>query len=993
MNITPLHVWSGYSLCRGPTPPKRLVERARSVGHAAIALTDVNGLYGAAVFHHAAVAAGVRPIIGAELRCAGASVVALVIDRMGYENLCRVITRIHCGDPETRGAFVDFLAERSAGLHLATADADLAAALIERGASAERLWLQLDPATQTRTAVQYLGAASERLGVGLLATAAAFMAAPADYDAARVLAAIRTGRTLDALDGAELPHPAAVLRSNAERRRQLADFPQAIANNVRVADECRYRLLPQPPVFPAFECPDGVAAVRHLRRLCLIGARRRYGAVSEPVRSRLHRELGLIDRKGFSEYFLVVRDIVQYARKLRAPIAGRGSGASSLAAYVLGITNVCPLALEIPFERFLNERREDFPDLDLDFGWRIRDDVIQYAFDRWGHDRVAMVCTHNTFQQRSAFRETAKAMGLADAQVSMLIRGRGDSRLTATIAQRSERIGGLPHLLSVHPGGIVIGRKPIDHYAPIQPAAKGVMITQFDKNGVEDVGLVKLDLLGNRAVSTIHHACRLIEANGGAGPSSIDIDTLPTDDDATFDLLCRGDTVGCNQLESPAMRHLLQCIRPRSLPDIMQALALIRPGAAGLGSKDVFIRRRRGLEPTPGEYPPVDEILAPTGGVMVYEDDVMLVAAAMIGCSLAEADRFRKAVQKCRDDDQRERLSREFLDRCEQHGVDRDYAGRMWVQMAKFNAYSFCRAHAASYARLAYAVAYLRRWRPAEFWTAALNNNQSMYHPRVYVQQARRGGVRFTLPDVNASWAEFTLTGGVIRTGLGCVDRLGPVGVETILSRRRPRPFASVGDFLDRTRLGHDETRALILCGAFDRLGRSRPAMIMELKLWRPGRSRAAAAAPMLLTAASTVGEALDDYSDLRKREHERRLLGLSLFAHPMEPWRPALGGRVDVGSADLPGCVGRRVRIAGMVEAVRTTRTASGRPIQFLTLDDEGGLFETTAFTDSCRVAPPPECGRIEAVVTGTVEDHFGAVAVMAEQVEWAEVDELCRT
>jgi len=438
------------------------------------------------------------------------------------------------------------------------------------------------------------------------------------------------------------------------------------------------------------------------------------------------------------------------------------------------------------------------------------------------------------------------------------------------------------------------------------------------------------------------------------------------------------------------MRHLLQCIRPRSLRDVMKALALIRPGAAGIGMKDVFIRRHRGLEPTPTGYGPVDEILADTHGVMTYEDDVMLVAAAMTGCSRAEADRFRKAVQNCYDDAERERLSREFLDRCRDHGVDPRYAADLWVQMAKFNAYSFCRAHAASYARLAYAVAYLRTRHPAEFWVAALNNNQSMYHPRVYVREARRGGVRFEPPDVNLSEAEFTLADGVVRTGLGRIEGLGPTTVEAILTGRSSRPYAGVPDFLDRTGVGAEEARALILCGAMDALGASRPTMMMELRLFRGRGHRGGGVsrrAPLLESEFTTRG-GLKDFPDDQKRQEESRLLGMSLLLHPMETWRRKLRDSVDTIRSQLPSRVGRRVRIAGLLEAARLTESRAGRELEFLTFDDEGGLFEVTAAADTCRHVGRPVEGR-PAIVTGTVEEHYGVVTIVAEKVQWNAADE----
>jgi len=653
----------------------------------------------------------------------------------------------------------------------------------------------------------------------------------------------------------------------------------------------------------------------------------------------------MIDRKGFSEYFLVVWDIVRYARARGAPVAGRGSGASSLVAYLLGITNVCPLAFDIPFERFLNERREDFPDLDIDFCWRIRDDVIDYVFRRWGARRVAMVSMHATFQPRSALRETAKAFGYSEAQISRMDAACDDDQpRLQRVRKLAERLLGLLHNISVHPGGVVISPGPIDRIAPLQPAAKGVNITQYDKRGVEDIGLVKLDLLGNRSLSTIHAACELIRRSG----VRVEVDAIAHDDGPTIRMLQRADTVGCNQIESPAMRHLLRGLQPAGPRDLMKALALIRPGAAGTGAKDTFIRRMRGLEAAEAGFGPADRVLADSCGMMLYEDDVMFAAAAVLGTSAAEGDSFRRAVQKCHNDERRLELSKRFLAGCRANGVEPAYARSLWVQMAKFNAYSFCRAHAASYAALAYALAWLKCHHPREFWTAALNNNQSMYQPRVYIEQARRASIALLLPDVNRSGAEFDIDRGAIRVGLSRVAGLGPAAVAAVLDARADGPFENLTDFVFRTTLAREEIRSLILCGAMDFTGRNRPQLIMELELALAARPRKKAG-PLLAGAARApaiaVTETLADYSPSRKYNDERRLMGFSVREHLMARYRPLLAGRVNADSRTLDRCTGRQVRIAGFVEAVRTTSTRNGRTMMFLTLDDEWGLFEATFF------------------------------------------------
>ena len=979
LDITPLHVRSGYSLRRGTAMPDKLVARARAGGHTRLALTDVNALYGAAAFWAEAVAGGVEPIIGAELRDGQRAAVALVADDTGYANLCRLITRRHNGRAGT--SLARDLAEMSRGLHVIVEEAALAGDLVRGGHCADGLWLGVDPGSQSLSVLRRLADGADALSLPLVATGRALFTDAADRPTVRLLTAMRLGTTFDGVTDEQLPPAGAYLRGAEQLSRELADWPGAAANNRLLADTCAaYRFLPRQPVFPSYPCPRGRSPEAELALLCGQGLSWRYGARRPAgADARVARELALIARMGFSEYFLVVWDIVRYARDLGVPVAGRGSGASSLAAYLLGITNVCPLTYDIPFERFLNEQRSDFPDLDVDFCWRIRDDVIDYVFRRWGADRTAMVCTHNTFRRRSAVRETAKALGFSEDQISRTEVACDDNagRL-ARVGELSERVLGLPHTISVHPGGVVIAPGRLDRHAPIQTAPKGVPIVQYDKRGVKAVGLVKIDLLGNRSLSTIRAACDLIARDTGR---RVHVERLADRDPATAAMLCSADTVGCNQIESPAMRHLLRALRPAGVGDLMKALAMVRPGAAGGGMKETFVRRMRGLEPVATGYGPVDRILADTFGVMLYEDDVMSVIAAMLATGPAEADRFRKAIQTCRHDDERIDLSRRFLDGCGRNALDRRYAKDMWVQMAKFNAYSFCRAHAGSYAVLAYAVAWLKCHYPLQFWTAALNNNQSMYPPRVYVEQARRSGVRFALPDVNSSQGEFDVQDGAIRTGLGWIAGLGPAGVQTILEqRRRGGPFAHLSDFVFRTRLGREETRSLILCGAMDFTARSRPALMLELDLAISAADALGGAG--LIAPRADVPDVVDDFAPLRKYADERRALGFSVDRHIMTLWRGGLRGRVDADSRALPRRVGRRVRIAGVLEARRTTQTQKQRRMMFLTLDDEFGLFEAGVFPDACENCPPlTSYGPY--IITARVEERHGTLTITAESVD----------
>ena len=982
--VTPLRVRSGHSLLRGTATPEAVVQRAGALGHKYLAITDVNSLAGATEFHAAAKAAGITPIIGAELLAGPQRIVTLATSETGYGNLCQLITAVHAHTQLDLAAAVAAAAD---GLELIADSPAMVEALLAagagdyRGAAARgKIWVGVDPASQSRAEIFRLAAAARCQNLPLLATADALLARPDDADAARLLAAMRLRQTVDTVPRAAVPPAAAHLRAADDLARACVDMPGALANNRALAEACsEFSLLPRETVFPAYSPPDGLTPQAYLHQLCRRGAEWRYGgAPPDGFAARLTRELALIERRSLAEYFLVVWDIVSYARSRGVPVAGRGSGASSLVAYLLGVTNVCPLTYDIPFERFLNAERTDYPDLDIDFCWRVRDDVIDYAFNCWGDDHVAMVCTHSTFQARSALRETAKAFGLSDEQINRL--GHGDDQRTARIVALSRRILHLPHNLSVHPGGIVMSPGRIDRIAPLEMSAKGAAITQYDKRGVEAIGLVKIDLLGNRSLSTIRSACEIVRSRDGR---EIDIDALPDDDPATLALLQSADTVGCNQLESPAMRYLLRGMCPAGIADVMKALALIRPGAAGTGMKDVFIRRHRRLEAPPPTDPRIARVLADTYGVMLYEDDVMLLAAAMLGSSPAEGDRFRKGVQSCKSDSDRLAISREFIARCVQRGFDRRTVEDIWVQMAKFNAYSFCRAHAGSYGRLAWVVAYLKTHHPLAFWVGALNNNQSMYHPRVYVEQAKRMGIRFLAPDVNRSHCEFTVEGDSIRLGLNCVGGLGPAGIRKIIDARSGGEFATLSELLRRTALGDDEMRSLILCGACDSFSRSRPALMMELALARDSRPVSPDSRTALLAGEVALPHQPDDYTPQRKYADERRIMGLSVREHVMAVYRPTVADSVTIDSRQMGDCVGRPVRIAGVLEAVRTTSTRNGGAVTFLTMDDEFGLFEGVYFHRKAGRRRLSFSRYGPYVLAGRVQDQYGTLTVATESVE----------
>ncbi|HUW57968.1 MAG TPA: DNA polymerase III subunit alpha, partial [Planctomycetota bacterium] len=659
-------------------------------------------------------------------------------------------------------------------------------------------------------------------------------------------------------------HPDSTLMTPEEMVARFRDHPEALANTLRIAEACTLEIPMGKPVFPKYPLPEGETPYSYLYKRCLEGLAWRYKPISQAAAERLTYELSLIDRLGFSEYFVIVGDILRHARQRGIPSVGRGSGASSIVAYLLGITNVDPIRYDLPFERFLNPGRTDCPDLDIDLCWRKRDEVIRYVYDTYGADHVAMISTHNCFRRRSAFREVAKAHGIANDVVNRISKRMSgatareavreitsgasdldvDDETLRKVTRYAERLEGFPHHLSIHCGGIVISDETIDSYVPLEEAAKGIAITQYEMHAIEDVGLVKIDLLGNRALSTLRETVEILKAHEGI---RIDPEALPEDDGETFALVQSGRTLGCCQLESPAMRHLLLMLKPHTIRRIIQALALIRPAPASCGMKEAFVRRARGLEETTFPHPSLADVLGDTFGIMLYEDDAMLIAARLAGLDLAEGDRLRKAIKKSRTDEEMRRVARYFLKHATRNGVPPDVASEMWVQMAKFNEYSFCRAHAAGYGLVAYQSAYLKAHHPAAYMTAALNNVQGIYPTRVHLWEAKRMGVEVLGPCVNHSDVEFThepfhrdgphlnrdcpyLNEGKIRIGLNRVKGLSQHTMERIIEKRGQSPFLSLRDFMERVRAGLSEIESLILVGAFDFTGKNRPELIWQAR-------------------------------------------------------------------------------------------------------------------------------------------------------------------
>jgi DNA polymerase III alpha subunit len=841
-----------------------------------------------------------------------------------------------------------------------------------------------------------------------------------DIENAKVLAQIRrlsvTGSGPEDKDGFE------TLASVSEVEQAFRSCPRALANADQLVERCRFQLLKGKPILPKAKLDDGTTGDRELARLCHLGLAQRYSPASHEVIKRLEYELATVRQNGFSDYFLVVHEIVDFAKRRHIPVEVRGSAAGALIAYVLGFTRVCPIENRLYFERFMNPGRTDCPDIDIDLCWRRRDEVIRFCYERWGFEHVAMVCNINRYRLRSAIRDVGRALGLEPVQINQLAR-EGKIKSTSPIYRLAEKLVDIPRHLGVHCGGIVVTPGPVCEIAPLERANKGVIITQYDKDAAEAVGLVKIDLLGNRSLSTVNET---IELCRWGKPHPTDFDP---NDEKTAEMLSDGDSLGVFQSESPGMRQLLRGLKVKSKKDLAIALSLIRPGPASGGMKTKFIERHVQGKPFTYLHPKIEKLLGDTYGVMLYQEDVMRIAVEVAGYTVAEADRFRSEVSKAVYPAHVQAQYVDFVHRrAPQAGIESTTAEAIWDEVLRFAAYSYCKAHATVYANIAWETAWLKAHYPAEFYCSLFNNHQGMYPPRVYVWDAKRHGVPVLPPHVNHSEIEWSLQNGVIRAGLNIVKGLCGGTIRMILEQRQKARFRDLDDLRRRVRFRKPELQNLIHVGACDGLGSTRPAMLSRLRFAPPSRDqlmlfdiwgavpsagchvyagvdmldpggntclRGVGMAPDQVAWASrpwiqdhgqdarathSCGDAratkrvetLPDYDKIAKLEAELDVTGIPFCMHPA-----VLLPRRYVPANRLPGFLDKRVTVAGFVATARRAKTSDNRVMGFVTVEDATGLIEVSFFPDQldqyktiCSYGGP-------VWVSGRVTEHLSSLSL----------------
>jgi error-prone DNA polymerase len=971
-----LHCHSAFSLLDGASSPEALVERAAALGYPALALTDHDGLYGAVRFWQAARERGLKPIVGAEIGLDDACHLTLLAGtQQGYANLCRLVSKGQlAGEKGQPHLTLDTLAAHAQGLlclsgcRRGAVPSALLARNEERARQAAgqlldlfgpgRFWIELqrhslpdDARLETR-----LRDLAGWLGAGVVATNNVHYAERSGQRLHDVLTCIRHLTTLpQALAGGLLhPNSEQFLKSPAEMAALFGDLPQALRSTLHLAERCDVCLDFSAQRLPVFPLPEGHTPESTLRQLCEIGLQRKFEPVTPRARAQLDHELDVIGRLGLAGYFLVVWDIVRFARQQGIRCQGRGSAANSLVAYVLGITPVDPLRHDLLFERFLTlgeQGTQTMPDIDVDFAADRREEVIQYVYERYGEEHVGMVCNVVTYRARSAIRDVAKVLAFPPDVIDRAAKAL-DSHSTARAAAEIEstdgvplpwqllsdllhEIDGLPRHLSIHVGGMIITAAPLVDVVPLERATMpGRVVVQWDKDSVEDAGLIKIDLLSLRTLGAVEEAlCHVREERG----LDLDLDRQPLDDPAVYALLRRADTVGCFQVESRAQAQMLPKLQPTRFEDIVVGVALIRPGPIQGGMVHPYLRRRQGLEPVAYAHPALELALSETLGVIVFQEQVLRVAMAVAAFSPAEADRLRRAMGRSRSEEAMAALRGRFLDGAVANGVERATAEEIWQQLAGFAGFGFCKSHAAAFALVAAQTLYLKAYFPAEFFCALLNHQPlGFYPPEVLIGDARRHGVPVLHPDANRSQGACTLerangSGLAIRLGLRYVHGLGEAWQERIVEPRGDRPFRDLAGFCRRTRLPRPVVENLIRAGVLEGLERSRRGLLWELGALvyqEEGLELDAPVEPVSLPPLERPERLAWEYE----------LLGLAPGDQVMGPYRPALRAAGVLSSRDLAARRdGEQVRVAGWAVVRQRPPTAKGH--LFVTLEDEEGL------------------------------------------------------
>lgn len=1055
MNFTHLHVHTEYSLLDGAARIGDLLDAAKSFGMTSLAITDHGTMYGVIDFYKAAQKRGIKPIIGCEVYVAPNSrldrdknddikyfhLILLAENNEGYKNLVKLaslagtegfyyrprvdkeILRKYHGGLIALSACVAGEIPRAILNNDLTHAEELIAEYVEIFGR-ENFFLEiqnhkLDEEAKVRDALKNFSA---KLNIPLVATNDSHYVRREDSTFHDLLLCIQTSKTINDKKRMRFSSDDYYLKSAEEMRELFFDTPDACDNTLKIAERCNVTLEFGKFQMPEFPLPAGKTDAEYLRELCNKKILDRYETLTDEIRERLNRELEIIHGMGYDGYFLIVYDFINFARENKIPVGpGRGSAAGSLVAYVLGITELDPLKYNLLFERFLNPERITLPDIDVDLCYIRRDEVIAYVRERYGADKVCQIVTFGTMAAKASIRDVARVLEVSYVESSRLVKmipnvlnitiddalkksnelrtEYDNNSYSKKIIDFARKLEGLPRHSSVHAAGVVISKVPLDEIIPLQ-ISNGVVVTQYDKDKVEELGLLKMDFLGLRTLTIIADALDNVKQTRGV---ELELSKIPLRDKKTAAMLSAGETGAVFQMESAGMMNLVKELRPEGFEDLIPTVALYRPGPLGSGMVEDFIAGRHGRKTPQYLHPKLAPILKETFGVILYQEQVMQIVQTLAGFTLGQADILRRAMGKKKAEillAQKEN----FLRGCESNGIEKSLAEKIFELLTHFADYGFNKSHSAAYGLLAWQTAYLKAHYPAEYMAAMMTGTQDVEKIASYIELSRNMGIKILAPDINEGAANFTVEIGTsseslipkIRFGFAAIKTVSEMNVNNILKERKFGKFKSLADFcgrLDSKQVPRRSIENLIKCGAFDSLDKRRTALLESLdSAMEAGskRSQERRGGAIDLFSADELHEINAELPNVKERSlkeilaWEKETLGFYISGHPLDEFREKFSNLRS--TKDLEKFIGKRVKVGGTITDVRRITTKKGDPMAFIKLEDFDGTIDITIFPNlffaNQRLLIPDEI----VVVEGRVENSGDTIQILAEKITEAE-------
>ena len=1059
-----LHLHSQYSLLDGAIRFEELFALAKQYKMPAVALTDHGNMFGAIGFYQKAIKNGIKPIIGCEIYVAPRSrfekksrdasegsyhITLLAKNKPGYYNLIKLISLAHLeGFYYKPRIDKDLLRQYNEGLiGLSGCLKGEISFLLDKGEehAAEKVALEyseifdcdrffleiMENGVENQGEInEKLSAMADKLSLPLVATNDCHYLRREDARAHEVLLCIQTGKTINDQDRMRFSADQFYFRSPEEMKTLFTGREEAITNTMLIADQCNLELKFGEYHFPRFAVPRSESLDSYLENLAKEGLEKRLSEMGtgeetiargpEEYFTRLGKELGTIKSMGFSGYFLIVSDFINYAKKNGIPVGpGRGSAAGSLVAYSLGITDLDPLRYGLLFERFLNPERISMPDVDVDFCMKRRDDVIRYVTEKYGNDNVAQIITFGKMQAKAVVRDVGRALDMPYNEVDRIAKlipntlnitldqallqepnlrelMQSEERVRSLITT-AKSLEGLVRHASTHAAGVVISNKPLMEYLPLYRGQNGEIITQYAMGDVEKIGLIKFDFLGLKTLTVLDKAVEMINRKGDR---EIDLHRLDLGDKRTFELLGSGATTGIFQLESSGMKELLVKLKPESFDDIIALVALHRPGPLGSGMVDDFIKRKHGKVPIRFEIPQMEEILRETYGVIVYQEQVMKIAGSLANFSLGDADVLRRAMSK-KDPEEMDKQKEKFQEGARKKGIDSQKAERVFDLMAKFAEYGFNKSHSAAYALIAYQTAYLKAHYRVEFMAALLTCEMENTDKIVkYIGECQDMGTEILPPDVNESYKDFTVIGSKIRFGLAAVKNVGSGTVDSVISEREKNgSFKHIFDFCHRVDLRKVNKRvleSLIKCGAFDFTGAHRSQMMAALnEAIEMAQLRQRERVNKQVNLFTTYGGGgtterghhqlpdIEEWHENQLLSFEKETLGFYITSHPLARYEEDIKRFTSENTVSVAQFVsGREVKLCGVMSTFKEITTRKGERMAFATLEDLKGVIEVSLFPDVFLSSLPYLKGDEPILVKGILDTGEDIPKIKASEV-----------